>query len=201
VAALAIPAAALFSPFASADAPKSRAKAAASSASGEKRYDPDNVTAISQYVETCVSGNAKFAAKDYPGAIDLYRKAIQLAPRNPLGHYLEGEAQEASGNLVEADAAYKLAESLADDRNPQLRAKVLFAIASMREEQRHLDEAHAAWQSYSDYAGKQPDAGAFPDSAKARLQAIDDVMKLEKAYVVVRERIAAEKDGGAALPK
>src|SRR5262245_32414404 len=66
---------------------------------GEKKYDPNNVTAISQYMEICVGGNAKYVAKDLAGAIEAYKKAIALAPKAPLAHYLLGEAQLGSGSM------------------------------------------------------------------------------------------------------
>ena len=58
---------------------------------------------------------------------------------------------------------------------------------------------------YPRRAAKFTDSGAHPASAAARLKAIDDVVKQEKAYEIVRQRIAAEKadagaDGGKAAP-
>src|SRR5262245_30124121 len=58
---------------------------------GAPRYDADNVTAISQHMETLVKANARVTAKDFPGAIELYKRAIQLNPRSPLGPYLLAE--------------------------------------------------------------------------------------------------------------
>ena len=50
----------------------------------------------------------------------------------------------------------------------------------------------------TEYARKKHvDAGTFPSSGAARIEAIDAMLKQDKAYDVVRERIAAEKDGGA----
>jgi tetratricopeptide (TPR) repeat protein len=163
---------------------------------GGTRYDPDNVTAISQYMETLFRAMEKYGTKDYTGAIDLTKKAIQLNPRNPLGPYLLGEEYLATGNLGEAEAAFLQAQELSDSKNPALRAKVLFAVADLYERQRKLDKALAAWKAYEEHAGKFPDAGSFPASAAGRIKAIEKYNELESKYVAVRERIAAEKDAG-----
>lgn len=173
-------------------------------AAAETRHDPDNVTGISQAMEAVAKGNERFVAKDLPGAIDLYRKSIQLNPKSPLAPYLLGEAQLASGNVSEAEAAFKQAEELSDARNPQLRSHVLFVVADVYERQKKWPQAKAAWQTYAEHAAKYADAGAFPQSATSRLEAIESVTKLEAQMVEVRARIAAEKmaaaDAGAKAP-
>src|SRR5438105_4386518 len=88
-----------------ADPPRPAVKPSAAAADGGNRYDPENITAISQFMETLNKGNDKYAAKDYTGAVDTYKKAIQLNPRNALGPYLLGEAYLATNNLSEAEAA------------------------------------------------------------------------------------------------
>ena len=164
------------------------------------RYDPENITAISQFMETLVKGTEKYNAKDYPGAIDTFKKAMQLNPRQPLGPLLLGEAYLASANLGEAEAAFKTAEDLSDSRQPLVRSHVLFAVADCYEREKKWEDARTAWQAYSEHAAKLgADGGAFPQSGAARLKAIDDALKQDKAYEIVRQRIAAEKaDAGAA---
>jgi tetratricopeptide (TPR) repeat protein len=163
------------------------------------RYDPENVTALSQFMETVGKGNALYAAKDYPGAIDTFKKAIQLNPRHPLGPYLLGEAYLASANLGEAEAAFKGAEELNDPKQPLVRSHVLFALADCYEREHKWEPARTAWQAYTEHAAKLgPDGGAHPQSGAARIKAIDDALKQDKAYEIVRQRIAAEKaDSGA----
>ncbi len=161
--------------------------------SGEPVFDPDNKTAISKYNDTILKGNGKFLARDFPGALDIYRSAIPLAPKNALGHTMIAETQIAAGNLPEAEASLSQAEANADEKNAGLRAKVLFLQADLKERQKRWDEAKAAWTVYTDYVGKHAGVG-FPPSAASRIQAIDDMLKQEKAYVAVRERIAAEKN-------
>jgi tetratricopeptide (TPR) repeat protein len=178
--------------------PAAAKPAAKSPDAGEARYDPENVTAISQNMETLLKGIEKYNAKDYTGAIDLFKKAIQMNPRNALGPYLLGEGHLATGNLGEAEAAFKQAEEVTDSRNPVLRAHVLFAVADCYEREKKYDQAKAAWEKYNEHAGRVPEAGAFPASGAARLKAIEDWVKLDKQYEIVRQRIAAEKaDGGA----
>jgi tetratricopeptide (TPR) repeat protein len=167
-------------------------------APAQERYDPDNITAISQYMKTLVEGNARYAAKDYAGAVDIYRKAIALNPKSPLGHYLLGEGQLAAGNVGEAEAAFLAAQEVSDSRNPTLRSHVLFAVADVFERQKKWPEAQKAWQAYTEHASKYGgDAGLHPATGAERLKVLDKVLTMEKAYVEVRARIASEKDGGA----
>ena len=205
VLALAIPAAVLLPLAASGQAAPKAAPAKAApvkanpkgQADAGDRHDPDNVTGISQFMETLVQGNAKYGDKDYPGAIDLYKRAIQLNPRSPLGPYLLGEAHLAMGNLSEAEAAFRQAEERSDSKDPALRSRVLFVVADVLERQEKWEPARAAWQKYAEHAAKFADAGAFPESAKKRLEVLAATLDREKKYAEVRARIAAEKDGGA----
>jgi tetratricopeptide (TPR) repeat protein len=182
---------------ASSSAPAARPKAGAPDAGD--RYDPDNITAISQFMETAVKGTEKYNAKDYTGAVDVFKKAIQLNPRQPLGSYLLGEAYLALANLPEAEAAFKTAEDLNDPKQQLVRSHVLFALADCYEREKKWEDARTAWQAYATHAAKLgPDGGAHPESAAARMKAIDDALKQDKAYEIVRQRIAAEKaDSGA----
>lgn len=204
VLALAIPAAVLLPLAASGRAAPPKAGPAKTAPANAKsqadagdRHDPDNVTGISQFMETLVQGNAKYGAKDYPGAIDLYKRAIQLNPRSPLGPYMLGEAHLAMGNVSEAEAAFRQAEERSDSKDPALRSRVLFVVADVLERQKKWEPARAAWQKYAEHAAKFADAGAFPESAKKRLEVLDAAIDREKKYAEVRARIAAEKDGGA----
>ncbi len=196
--ALAVPAFAfvVFAPAdASGDAKKPAAKASDKPAAD--RYDPDNITAISQYMEAIVKGNQALESKNVTGAIDNYKKAVQLNPRHPLGLLLLGEAYVINNNLTEAEAAFLQAAETADSKNPTLRSHVLFAVADVYERGKKWEQAKTAWQAYADHASKFADAGAYPNTAAERLKAIQKIIELEQKYAGVRERIAAEKDGGA----
>lgn len=192
--ALAAPALLLY-PGGDADAQKPKPKPAAS---GDPKYDPENVTAISQAMETVLEGNKKYLAKDYQGALDVYKKALVLNPRMALAHYLAGETYLALNNLGEAEASFKAAEEVTNAKEPLVRSHVLFALADCYEREKKWEDARKAWQVYGEHAAKLgQEAGAHPASGVARLKAIDDWIALDKKYEIVRQRIAAEKDGGA----
>ncbi|MBS2016569.1 MAG: tetratricopeptide repeat protein [Deltaproteobacteria bacterium] len=193
--ALAAPAVLLHT-LASADAPRAKPKAAASA---EAKYDPDNVTALSQAMETVLEGNKKYLAKDFQGALDAYKKALVLNPRMALAHYLAGETYLALANFGEAEAAFKAAEEVTNAKEPLVRSHVLFALADCYEREKKWEDARKAWQVYAEHAAKLgAEGGAHPQTGAARLKAIDDWIALDKKYEIVRQRIAAEKDGGAA---
>ncbi len=178
-------------------APKPKLQPDAGSPGGD-RYDPENIVAISQFLEMVGKGNDKYNAKDYPASIDTFKKAVQLNPRHPLGPYLLGEAYLASGNLGEAEAAFKAAEELNDPKLPLVRSHVLFAVADCYEREKKWELARTAWQAYTEHAAKiGADGGAHPLSGAARIKAVDDWLKLDKQYEGVRQRIAAEKAAAA----
>jgi tetratricopeptide (TPR) repeat protein len=205
--ALAVPVIALV-PLVAYGEPKPKPKPVAKEAEGQgdksgqaEKYDPDNVVAISQYMEAIAKGTERYVAKDHTAAIDTYKKAIQLSPRNPLAHYLLAEAYLAGNNMGEADAAIQQAYE-ADSKNAPIRSHVLFLRAVILERAKKWDEAKLAWQAYTEHAAKSGDAGAFPQTGGERVKAIQKVLDLDKAYAGVRERIAAEKaDAGKSAPK
>ncbi len=167
--------------------------------SKKKHHDADSAETSGpshEYREACSDGNKKYAARDFAGAIADYQKAIEHDPKNPQAFYLLGEAQLAAGNMTEAEAAWNRASLEATDKQPALRAKILFVLADLKERQKKWQDARAAWQVYLDWAGKYTNAGAFPGSAQSRQQVIDADQKLDKAYAVVRQRIAETKAGG-----
>jgi tetratricopeptide (TPR) repeat protein len=166
-------------------------------ATASKKNDTPSVAAPSpKFREACVEGNTKYAARDFAGAVESYRKAIEIEPKNPLGHYFLGEAQLAAGNLQEAEAAWTRAQLVATDKDAPTAARVLFCLADLKERQKKWPEAKAAWQAYIDFATKSPDAGAFATSGQSRVQVIDAMMKLAQSYDVVKKRIEETKDGG-----
>jgi tetratricopeptide (TPR) repeat protein len=161
----------------------------------EEKKAEESSGGSAKYKEACKDGNTKYAARDFAGAIAAYQKAIELDPNNALGHYYLGEAQLAAGSLVEAEAAWNRAALASGEKDPALRARILFVIADLKERQKKWDEAKAAWQVYLDWANKYQNAGAFPGSAQSRQQVIEAMQKLDKATAVVRQRIADSKNG------
>ena len=168
-------------------------------AGGKKKPQDDAASSAGPsraYRDACTAGNAKYATRDFRGATADYRTAIESDPKNPLAFYLLGEAQLADGNMTEAEAAWNRASLEASEKEPALRAKILFVLADLKERQKKWEEARAAWQVYLDWASKYPNARAFPASAQSRQQVIDTYQKLDHAYAVVRQRIADTKAGG-----
>ncbi len=153
--------------------------------------DPNNVTGLSEAVAIVHKGNEKYVARDIQGAIDAYRKAIAVAPKNPLGHYALGVALVTSGNPQEAELSFKKAIELGESQ-PATKARALFALADLRARQKKWVEAKAAWQAYADFVTKHADAG-FVQSGKANVEALDDMLEQDKVYQGVRDRVAAEK--------
>jgi tetratricopeptide (TPR) repeat protein len=147
------------------------------------------------FKDAAAQGITKYAARDFPGAVASFQKAIEADPKNPLGHYFLGEAQLAGGNMTEAEAAWNRASLEASEKDPALRAKILFVLADLKERQHKWDDARAAWQVYLDWAAKFPNAGAFVGSGQSRQKSIDTMQQQDKSYAVVRQRIADSKAG------
>lgn len=158
-------------------------------AAGEKHHDPNDVKGISPFWVALASGDHAFVARDFDCAITYYRDAIGKSPQNPLGHYRMGEAELAKGKMKEAEADWQSALGFAG-RNYSVKAKILFVLADLKERQRDLDGAIAAWKRYLAFAKAHPEAKAFPASAEDRIKRITEWQKLVKEYAAVKERIA-----------
>jgi tetratricopeptide (TPR) repeat protein len=164
----------------------------------EQKFDPANRTALSKQMAAVVEGNAKYNEKDFAAALEAYKRATQLAPNDPLGPYLVAEAELAQGNIANAEASLAQAEKIADKR-PDIMGKVLFLEADAKERQKKWADAKAGWLRYKEWSDKHLEAGVVPQTAAARIQAIDDAMKQDQTYEEVRKRIAEEKlDAGKA---
>jgi tetratricopeptide (TPR) repeat protein len=163
---------------------------------GKKKTDASTTAPSHDYSSMCAQGNAKYVSRDFEGAIEAYRKAIESSPHQALGYYLLGEAQLASGNLADADATWTRAALEVGEKDPALRGRILFVTADLKERQKKWEDAKVAWQTYLDWANRFPDAGLFPATARSRMTILDTVIKQDKAYEVVRQRIAATQDGG-----
>jgi tetratricopeptide (TPR) repeat protein len=176
------------------------ADGASGAGASKKKNSDDSATTDSGdksgFKDGVADGSAKYAAGDYPGAVAAFQKAVEAAPKNPLGHYFLGEAQLKAGNLTEAEAAWNRASLAATEKDAALRAKILFCLADLKERQKKWDDARAAWQVYLDWGAKYPEAKAYAGSGTSRQGMIDAAQKQDKAYDVVRQRIAATKNGG-----
>src|SRR3954447_23340989 len=96
-------------------------------------HDPDNIAAISEYMETVAKGVERLNAKEYTAAIDTLRRAVQLAPRDPLAHFLLAQIYVLRNNLGEAEAAMVQARDGDRIKSPSTYARVLFFSADLAE--------------------------------------------------------------------
>ncbi len=149
-----------------------------------------------KYTDACSQGNARYAARDFPGAIGHYKGAIELDPKKPLGHYLLGEAYLAAGSVAEAEASWNRASLESGEKDPAMRARILFVLADLKERQWKWDDAKAAWQRYLDWTNRFPSPAGFPASARSRQQVMEAMLKQDKACEAVRRRITETNDGG-----
>lgn len=181
-------------PAAGAAAPTAPAPAAGS------MKDPENKKGISPYMEAIKKGEDSFVARDFPSAVTAFQDAIKLDASKMLGFYRLGEAQLAAGKPEEAEAVWGTA--LNKDGPADLKAKVLFVLADLRERQRKLPEAKDAWGKYAQFLKDQAaDAKGYPGTPEERQKVIDRRLKDEKDYAVVKERIIkrqAEREKEAA---
>jgi tetratricopeptide (TPR) repeat protein len=171
------------------------------------RRDPESRTGISESMEALARGHQKIAQKDLPGAIALYKNAVKSSPNDPLGHYALGQAYILAEQVAEAETAYKQGLEVSAGRSTQaygaaVRSKLLFAYADVLERQKRWADARAAWQAYGEHAAKLGDAGAgHPETARARIEAIEAWLELDRKYAEVRSNIAREKEDAGAAKK
>jgi TPR repeat len=160
---------------------------AAKSADGVKR-DPKGIKGISPYQELIVKGDRAYVARDFDGAIALYRQAIQTEPQNALGHYRVGAAQLAKGDQKEAEAAW-ISGLRFVLRDGSLKARLIFALADLRERQKNSDEAIARWKEYSATAEAEKEAVTYPATATERALRNEAWKKNAAESAEVKERI------------
>jgi hypothetical protein len=147
------------------------------------------------FVEACAHGAAQYAARDFSGATETFRRAMELAPQAPIGPYLLGEALFAAGDTAGAEEAWARARVASED-DPAMHGRVLFVVAQAKERQKKWDEANAAWEAYRSWATRFPQAAPFAANAAARVAAIDKRMAQDRAAEIVRKRIVETQDGG-----
>lgn len=163
-----------------------------------KPKDDAAAVAHKQFLDAVKDGSAKYVSKDVAGAIEAFRKASELEPRNPVGYYFLGEAHVGNSDLAQAESAWLHASQVSDDGPPALKGKIFFVIADLRERQKRWDDAKAAWAQYGELAAKFGDAVTFAQVAKERIASIEAMQTQDKAYEIVRKRIAEENAKKAA---
>lgn len=183
------------------DAAKDGAKPDAAAAAAPKGplKDPENKKGISPYMEAVNKGEAAYVARDFPAAVVGFQDAIKIDGQQMLAFYRLGEAQLAAGKPEEAEAIWSSALTKAGP--DELKAKVLFVLADLRERQKKMPEAKDAWGQYAAFLKEKADAKGYAATPEERQKVIDRRAKDEKDYAAVKERIAkrqAEREKEAA---
>lgn len=168
------------------DAGKSAAPAPGQKAPDGIRRDPDGIRGISPYMEMVKKGEDAYVARDFQGAVTAFQDAIKLDVQKMLAYYRIGEAQLALNNFSEAEAQWQ--NALTKTGPDELKAKVLFVLADLRERQAMLEEAKTAWNAYSTFCTEHPKALTYAATALERVKVIDRRIKDLKDYGEVKER-------------
>lgn len=153
------------------------------------RRDPKGIKGISPYMEQIVRGDRAYVARDFDGAILNYREAIKLEPEKALGHYRVGSAQLAKGDQKEAEAAYVNGLRFVG-KDGTLKAKLIFALADLRERQKNNDEAIGRWKEYAKNAEDEKEAITYPGTATERVARNEAWKKNVSDSEEVKTRIA-----------
>ncbi len=153
------------------------------------RRDPKGVKGISPYVELINKGDRAYVSRDFDGALAAYREAIQAEPQNAVGHYRAGATQLAKGDQKEAEAAWVAGLRFAG-QDGTVKAKILFALADLRERQKNSDEAVARWKDYAKTAEDYKEAVTYPATATERVSRNEAWKKNAAESAEVKERIA-----------
>ncbi|APR83691.1 Hypothetical protein A7982_09040 [Minicystis rosea] len=163
------------------------------------KRDPENKKGISPYMELIVKGEAAFVARDIAGATATFQEAIKSDADQMLGFYRLGEAEIEQGKLDDAEKTFEA--GLSKRGTDDLKAKLLFSIADLKERQKKWQGAKDAWASYAAFLQGNAKAKGYPATATERLKQADRRLKDEIDYGAVKERIAkrlAEKEKEAA---
>jgi len=117
---------------------------------------------------------AKYTAKDYAGAIPLYRQALEITPNDSGVHVDYASALQANDDFTTALSEYQKGFDL-DPKNLDL----LYFIGALKE---NLGDGNSALKLYREYVTKKPSA-QFVSYAKARIDVLAknpaDVQKMQ----------------------
>jgi tetratricopeptide (TPR) repeat protein len=150
--------------------------------------DPRGIKGISPVWEEIAAGDAAIVAHDVDKALKHYEAAVKADNRSAMAHYRLGEARKAKGQLSEAQLSFETAVKVGE-READVKAKALFALAALAERQNKLSEARSSWKRYQEHVEKHGEIKAFPASASERLRRLDAQEQLSKDSALVRERI------------
>jgi TolA-binding protein len=155
--------------------------------------------AQSPYAAALAKGHTAYAARDFPAAMQAYREAIAQDGSDPSGYYFLGEAQIAGGSTVEADASFAAGLRNAGNKD-ELRAKLLFVVADLRERQGKWLEAKKGWEEYAQFLSTHPNVKGYAATATDRVKVVDARIDLDTKYAPVRQRIEDRIKENAAPP-
>jgi TolA-binding protein len=160
---------------------------------------PSSAAPASPYKAALAKGHAAYLARDFPGAMSSYKEAIAQDGTDPAAHYFLGQAQAASGSLVEADGSFAAGLRNAAKRD-DWHGKLLFVVADLRERQGKWPEAKKGWEEYAQFLSTHPGVQGYPATATERAKAVDGRVDLETKYAPVKQRIEQRAQENAAVP-
>jgi tetratricopeptide (TPR) repeat protein len=173
--------------------------APAGSAAVAARADNKSRPSASPYAAALTKGHGAYMARDYPAAMQAYKEAIAQDGSDPLAYYFLGEAQIAGGSTVEADASFAAGLRFAGSKD-DVRGKLLFVIADLRERQGKWPEAKKAWEEYAQFLATHPGVKGYAATATERVKVVDARVDLDAKYAPVRQRIEDRIKENASVP-
>ena len=172
------------------------------SATAQQDADGDNTRpGADAYTQRVQAGIALLVVGDSGGATAAFRDAVGMDGNRPMAPYYLAAASRLSGNLEDALNGFRRAAELGQ-AEPRWRGRALQGVAETLERmQGRLEDARTAWLEYVRFADANS-VVTFPQLGRARVSAIDALLEQERAYVDVRERIAArERENAQTRPR
>ena len=173
--------------------------APAGSAGVSARVDAKSKPGASPGAAAVAKGHGAYMARDYPGAIQAYKEAIAQDGSDPTNYYFLGEAQLAGGSTVEADASFAAGLRNVGGKD-DLRVKLLFVVADLRERQGKWPDAKKAWEEYAQFLATHPSVKGYAATATERVKVVDARADLDTKYAPVRQRIEDRIKENASVP-
>lgn len=160
-------------------------------AAAQPRSDEDAIA----FAQALGRGHRAASGGDWQGATEAYNQAASMRAQSGEPQLFLGYVARARGQLGPAldkfrDAARLAAAAQGEDA---VRAKALFGIAMVLEAQAQLPAARTAWQEYISFAESHASLATYVASGRSRIEKIDRVDELARAYEEVRQRIAARE--------
>lgn len=144
------------------------------------------------YVRKVREGVEAVVASNLDAGIAAFEEAIRIDPTFPEAHYYLGEAQRMKGELEAAVVSFRnAAQRAAQQADLLFQARSLHAVAQTLEQiPEKAEEARLAWNEAMSFGTARRQVYG-PEIAQGRMQIIEALQTQERAYVAVRERIAA----------